>query len=266
MLSVPLYLLKISALRPAVPLPWPTAHAVALARQVGFVDPVTVRPIPQTVPQNYEILTGLRHWLLAQRAQLSALPILIRDSLDDDEARRLIEQDLGGETTHPIAEAEVLQSWVEDGLSITAAGQVLNLSRTEASHRLRLLQLVPSVQARVAKGALEPGKARALVGLTGRAQLELAQRIERERLNTRQVEVLAKAYKQGGENRRVDAPAEPSPPGKDPNITRLENELSELIGTRVTVNYAEGGRGQLVIDFDDLEIFDGVLARMGYVP
>ena len=53
MLAVPLDLLHVSALRPAVPLPWPTPAAVALARAVGFVEPVTVRPLPGTTPPRY---------------------------------------------------------------------------------------------------------------------------------------------------------------------------------------------------------------------
>ena len=89
--TVPLDLLHVSPLRPALPLPWPTAPAVALARAVGFVEPVTARPIPGTSPQRYEILTGLRHWLLAQRAQLATVPILLREHLSEHEARQLVE-------------------------------------------------------------------------------------------------------------------------------------------------------------------------------
>ncbi|HCB12482.1 MAG TPA: hypothetical protein DEP36_02770, partial [Gammaproteobacteria bacterium] len=60
---------------------------------------------------------------------------------------------------------------------ITAAGRALGLSRTEASHRLRLLQLAPSVQARITAGQLEMGKARPLVGLPASVQWELVQRL-----------------------------------------------------------------------------------------
>ncbi|MCU0812610.1 MAG: ParB N-terminal domain-containing protein, partial [Thiobacillaceae bacterium] len=112
MLAVPLDLLHVSALRPAVPLPWPTPAAVALARAVGFVEPVTVRPLPGVTPPRYEILAGLRHWLLAQRAQLATVPVHVQDSFSDEDARRLVEQDAGQAPHDPIAEARAIQAEV----------------------------------------------------------------------------------------------------------------------------------------------------------
>lgn len=119
------------------------------------------------------------------------------------------------------------------------------------------------MRARVATGALDLGKARALVGLAERDQIDLAQRITREDLNTRQVEVLAKACKQGDRHPQVSPGIPPPAPIKDPNLVRLENDLAEFFGTRVTLAY-EGGRGQLVIDFVNLEILEGVLEKIGY--
>jgi len=259
---VPLDLLYISRYRPSVPLPWPTAQAIALARTVGFVDPVTVRPLPGTTPQCYEILTGLRHWLLAQRVPLETVAIQVREHLIEEDAQRLIALDAGQAFPDPIAQAQAVQAGVKEGLSITAAGRAVGLSRTEASHRLRLLRLVASVQAQVATGALEIGKARALVGLAEYAQLELMQRITREGLTTRQVEALAQASKQGHRDSHAGTPQ----PTRDPNLAQLETDLAEQLGTRVTMVLSEGGRGQLVIDFANLEILDGVLERLGYAP
>ena len=264
MLAVPLDLLHLSSLRPAVPLPWPTPAAVALARTVGFVEPVTVRPLPGATPPRYEILAGLRHWLLAQRAELATVPVHVQDSLSDEDARRLVEQDAGSALPDPLAEARAIQAAVARGRSIAAAGRDWGLSRTEASHRLRLLRLAPSVQARVARGALAIGKARALVGLPERIQIDLAQRIAREGLATRQVEALAKVYKPGGGHSRTDVGMTPAPPAKDPNLARLETELAEQLGTRVTIRYGDGGQGQRAIDFANLEILEGVLERLGY--
>jgi len=85
-----------------------------------------------------------------------------------------------------------------------------------------------------------------------------------EKLNTRQVETLAKAYKYPGKNSSAHAEATPSLSAKDPDLVRLESELAERLGTRVTLAYGEHGRGQLIIDFDTLEILDGVLERLGY--
>ena len=265
MLAVPLDLLHISRLRPPLPLPWPTPAAVALARTVGFVEPVTVRPLPGATPPRYEILAGLRHWLLAQRAELATVPVHVQDSLSDEDARRLVEQDAGQAPPDPIAEARAIQAEVTRGRSIAAVGRDRGLSRTEASHRLRLLRLAPSVQARVASGALDLGKARALVGLPERVQLDLAQRIARAGLTTRQVEALAKASKPGGPS-PAGAGTAPEPLTPDPDRARLETDLAEWLGAPVTLDYGADGRGRLIVEFADLEILEGVLERIGYQP
>lgn len=264
MLAVPLDLLRVSPLRPPLPLPWPDPQAVALARAVGVVEPVTARPLPGTTAPGYEILAGLRHWLLAQRAELPTVPVQVLEALSDADARRLVALDAGQAPFDPIAEAEAIRAEVDRGRSVAAVGRERGLSRTEASHRLRLLRLAPSVRRQVAAGALEPGKARALVGLPERDQIELAQRIAREGLTTRRVEALARARKRG----QAEAGGAPVPPPavQDPDLARLETELAERLGSRVTIGYGADGRGQLVVDFDDLEILDGVLERMGVRP
>ena len=264
MLAVPLDLLQISPLRPSIPLPWPAPPAVALARAVGFVEPVTVRPLPGATPPRYEILAGLQHWLLAQRAELATVPVQVREGLSDDAARRLVALDAGQAPPDPLAQARTIQAEVARGRSVAAVGRALGLSRTEASHRLRLLRLVPSVQARVATGALETGKARALVGLDERDQIDLAQRIAREGLTTRQVEALAQAYKPGRRRARAGSERAAAATAQDPDLARLETDLAERLGTPVTIRYGADGRGQLIVDFADLEILEGVLERLGY--
>lgn len=269
MLTVPLDLLHISPLRPSTPLPWPTAPAVALARTLGFVEPATARPMPGTTPTQYEILAGLQHWLLAQRAQLATMPVYLKEDLSDEDARRLVEGETQSARPDPLAEARALQAEVDRGRSVAAAGRERGLSRTEASHRLRLLRLAPAVQARIAHGKLESGKARALVGLPAVLQLELAQRITREGLNTRQVEVLAQTYKQasskGGGGVCV-TPFIESPSTHDPDLACLETELSERLGTSVKIDCDTDGQGHLVVTFANLEILEGVLERIGYTP
>ena len=266
MRAVPLDLLHVSPLRPPTPLPWPGPQAVALARAVGGVEPVTVRPQPGASPPRYEILAGLRHWLLAQRAALSTVPVHVLEGLGDADARRLVALDAGPVPLDPIAEAQAIRAEVDRGCSVAAVGRDMGLSRTEASHRLRLLRLAPAVRAQVAAGALAAGKARALVGLPERDQIELARRIAREGLTTRRVEALAKGCKPGGRHPGGDGGAPPAPAAQDPDLARLEAELAERFGTRVTVDCDADGRGRLSFEFADPEILEGVLERMGIRP
>lgn len=255
--------LYISPLRPPpLPLPWPTADELARARETGLIEPVIVRPLPGTRPPDYEILFGLKRWLLAQRLSLATVPIIVR-AVSDETARRWVAADNNdGSMENPLAVARALQRRVAQGLTVAAAGRELGLSRTDASHRLRVLRLAPDILARVVAGELAPGTARALVGLPPERQRALAERIRREHLSARQVEALAKVWKTAGGN---PAPAAKtvSSTGDDPDQARLERALTEQLGTPVAVRYAAAGGGQLVIDFANLDILEGVLERLG---
>lgn len=247
---------------PPLPLPWPTADELARARETGLIEPVIVRPLPGTRPPDYEILFGLKRWLLAQRLSLATVPIIVR-AVSDETARRWVAADNNdGSMENPLAVARALQRRVAQGLTVAAAGRELGLSRTDASHRLRVLRLAPDILARVVAGELAPGTARALVGLPPERQRALAERIRREHLSARQVEALAKVWKTAGGN---PAPAAKtvSSTGDDPDQARLERALTEQLGTPVAVRYAAAGGGQLVIDFANLDILEGVLERLG---
>ncbi|MBK8168655.1 MAG: ParB N-terminal domain-containing protein [bacterium] len=258
--------LRISPFWPiARPLPWPTAGQLARAQETGLIEPVTARPLAGASAVDHEILAGLKNWLLAQRLGARTVPVLIRD-VTDTVARSWVEADAGDPKRDPIAIARAIGERVERGASVAAAGREFGLSRTDAAHRLRLLRLAPDVMERVASGELAPGTARALVGLTGIEQRALAARIVREKLTSRQAEVLAKRLK--SVSTAPDAPLEDpvaAPAPKDPDQVRLERQLTDLLGTGVTLRYPSAGAGQLVIEFADLDILDGVLERLGWV-
>lgn len=256
--------LRISPFRSSrQPLPWPTPTELARASRTGLIEPVTARILPGTQPPEYEILAGLKSWLLAQRLGLSTVPVLIRE-VSDVVARRWVEAE---STTivrrDPIAEARALQQRVAEGRSIAAAGREFGLSRTDASHRIRLLRLHPEVQARIASGQLAPGTARMLVGLQEAQQCVLAARIQRERLSTRQVEALVRSLKKG-QPASLSSSQENRLLAHDPDQIRLESVIAELLGTPVTLRYGPDGQGDLIIHFSNLDIFDHILECLGY--
>lgn len=257
--------LYISRFRPVQqPLPWPSPNEVAHMRKTGLIEPVIVRPLPGEPPLNYEILFGLKRWLLAQRLHLTTIPVDIR-TVDDETAHCWVEAD-GGYTSleNPLTVARAVQRRVAEGLKVAAAGREFGLSRTDASHRLRLLRLAPDVLERVATGELAPGTARVLVGLIPSQQRALAERIQRERLNTRQVEALAKVLRMAGDHPASAAEITPSV-GGDPDRQRLERALSEQLGTPVAVHWDSSGHSQIIIDCANLEVLEGVLERIGYI-
>jgi len=255
--------LYMSRFRPTQrPLAWPSPGEVAHARKTGLIEPVIVRPLPGALLPNYEILSGLKRWLLAQRLHLITVPVDIR-AVDDETARCWVEAD-GGETLteNPLTVARAIQRRVADGLKIAAAGREFGLSRTDAAHRLRLLRLAPDVLERVATGKLVPSTARALVGLIPSQQRALAERIQHEGLSTRQVEALAKAWRTAGEH-PAHAADIVSSAGDDPDRQRLERALSEQLGTPVVIRWDGSGHSQIVIDCANLDVLEGILERIG---
>ena len=105
--------LFLSARRPPRPLPWPTTAEVETVRELGFVDPVTVRAIPATRPTRYEIVSGEKQWLAAQQAGLPKIAAFVRDGLDDEEVRRLLSLPTERVPSNPIQEARALQQQVQ---------------------------------------------------------------------------------------------------------------------------------------------------------
>lgn len=247
------------------PLPWPTPGALARARETGLIEPVIARPLPGPPPVDGEILWGLKNWLLAQRLGARTVPVLIRE-VADAVARSWVEAEADDSKGDPLVIARAIRERVDRGSSVAAAGREFGLSRTDAAHRLRLLRLSPHICEQIAGGALAPGTARALVGLNGGQQRALAARIVREKLTSRQAEALAKQLK--------SAPDKPAPAltasdsvssPQDPDHVRLEQELTELLGTGVILHYQATGGGQLVINFANLDVFEGILEKIGYL-
>ena len=121
------------------------------------------------------------------------------------------------------------------------------------SNLLRLLDLREDVRRRLESGELEMGHARALLSLEGEAQSRAATEVVARGLSARETEALV---------RRLNAPPkEPAPPA-DPDVRRLENDLSERLGAAVAIRHGSRGAGRLVIRYGSLDELDGILERI----
>ena len=107
--------LSLSPLRPKRPLPLPDPDEIRLARELGFVDPVTARPLPGTEPARYEIVSGEKPWLTAQKAGLPTVSVRVRDDFQDADVRRLLGRQAESDSPDPIREALALRRRVQEG-------------------------------------------------------------------------------------------------------------------------------------------------------
>jgi len=220
-------------------------------RRHGVVQPVVVRP---REGGGYELVAGERRWRAARLAGLTEIPAVVR-RIDDRTALAVaLIENIQREDLNPLEQAEALRRFLEEfDLTHRQLAETLGKSRATISNLLRLLELHPQVKQLLAEGRIEMGHARALLGLTGERQLEVARKVADGKMTVRATEALVK---------RLQQPGAPSGPADtDPDIRRLQEELSDLLGTRVTIRHSRTGKGRLVIAYDDLEQLEGLLTR-----
>jgi ParB family chromosome partitioning protein len=228
----------------------------------GVVQPIVVRPLAELSEggsTRYEIIAGERRWRAAQMAGLADIPAVIRAIPDEAAIAVALIENIQRENLNPLEEARALERLISEfGVTHQQAADAVGRSRASVSNLLRLLELSPEVCALLEQRALEMGHARALLGLTQRRQQsEVAALIVKKGLSVRDAEALV---------RRLTAPAAPadgSPVSeRDPNVSRLEQDLAEKLGARVAIQHGASGKGKLVVNYNSLDELDGILAHI----
>ena len=220
----------------------------------GVVQPIVVRPVDNG---RYEIIAGERRWRAAQQAGLQDIPVVVRE-VDDRTAMAVgLIENIQRDDLNPLEEASALHRLLgEFGLTHQEVARAVGKSRTTVTNLLRLLDLNEDVKVLVEKGVLEMGHARALLGLRDAAQSDAARKVVQQGLSVRETERLVRRAQSRG-----DAPPAPKPP-PDPDVVRLEQDLTEKLGARVQIRQGGRGRGQLVIAYNSLDELEGILEHL----
>ena len=221
-------------------------------RQVGLLQPVVVRAVGSG---RYELVMGERRWRAAQQAGLSEIGAIVKQTQDDDMLRDALIENLHRQQLDPLEEAAAYQQLLDDfGATHEELARKVGRSRPHISNTLRLLNLPPAVQKRVAAGVLTAGHARALLSVEDPgAQERLASRIVAEGLSVRAVEEIVAVGPEEPSARRPARTA--AKPPTAPALNHLADRLSDLFETRVKVELGRR-KGKIVVEFatiDDLE-------------
>ena len=224
----------------------------ASIRTQGLMQPILVR----TVGNNrYEIIAGERRWRAAKIAGLAEVPALVRDVPDSSALAMALVENIQRENLNPLEEAGGVQRLIgEFKLTHQEAAEAIGRSRAATTNLLRLLNLEKAVQALVFDGKLEMGHARALLALDGRQQESAAKRVADQALSVRQAERLVNAILHPTVKARRRH-------GTDRDIARLEDELSEEIGTKIEIKPGKKGAGKLVISYSSHDHLDDLLSK-----
>jgi ParB family chromosome partitioning protein len=225
-------------------------------RQVGLLQPVVVRAAG---PGRYELIMGERRWRASQRAGLTEIGAIVKQTQDNELLRDALIENLHRQQLDPLEEAAAYQQLLDDfGATHEQLAQKIGRSRPHISNTLRLLNLPPAVQKRVAAGVLSAGHARALLGLSDPdAQQRLADRIVAEGLSVRNVEEIVAL---GGD----DAPRKRAPVGRQPvapGLLRLADRLSDAFDTRVRVEMGRH-KGKIIVEFATPEDLERIVKAM----
>jgi ParB family chromosome partitioning protein len=226
----------------------------ASIRSQGIIQPIVVRPANDG--KHYEIIAGERRWRAAQLAELSEVPVVIRDVSNETALALAIIENLQREDLNPLEEAMGFERLMtEFHLTHQDLADVVGKSRAAVTNLLRLLSLRPEVKTMLEHSDLEMGHARALLALEDAKQVEVARLVVARGLSVRQTEALVRQVQQ---HQDVSAAAK----HVDPDVSALELRLSEILCAKVAIQHGSHGRGKLVINYTSLDELDGILAHI----
>jgi len=228
----------------------------ASIQAVGLLQPVVVR---RASAGRFELIMGERRWRASQVAGIGTIPAIVRETSDDEMLRDALIENLHREQLNPLEEAAAYQQLLDDfSATHEDLARRVGRSRPHISNTIRLLNLPPAVQKRVAAGVLSAGHARALLAVEDpAAQDQLAHRIVAEGLSVRATEELIALGLRPARGPRSPSAKAPVAPG----LKDLADRLSDVFETRVKVELGQR-KGKIVVEFASLDDLERIVRSM----
>lgn len=217
----------------------------ASIKQQGIMQPIVVRP---TNGGKYEIIAGERRWRAAKIAELTKVPVIVRQVEDADAVVLALIENIQREDLNPVEEAIALQRLMEDfDLTQQEVADTVGKSRSAVANLLRLLGLTPEVRRLLEHGDLEMGHARALLPLEHDQQIQAASQVMMKSMSVRETEKLVKMLQAGKEANKANSEIQL------PDFSQHEERISQKINAAVKIQQSPKGKGKLVIEYRNPE-------------
>lgn len=233
-------------------------------RAQGVMQPILVRPLENASQDAaaYEIIAGERRYRAAMLAGLEEVPVLVREVPDQQAAIMALIENMQREDLNALEEAKGVHRLINEfGLTHEQAAQAIGRSRSATTNLLRLLNLAEPVQVMLLAGDLDMGHARALLTLDAARQIQLANMVVARRLSVRDTErLVAKTLE---ESQPASQPRQSKALAGNRDVARLEEALSDALGTRVSFKLGAKEKGQILIDFHGWDHLSSLLERQG---
>jgi ParB family chromosome partitioning protein len=226
----------------------------ASIRAQGLMQPILVRPVGA---ERFEIIAGERRWRAARIAGLPEVPVVVREVTDQAALAMALIENIQREDLNPLEEAQGVQRLVDEfRLTHQEAADAIGRSRAATTNLLRLLNLTKQVQALVFDGQLDMGHARALLALEGQLQAETGRKVAERGLSVRETETLVNELL----HPKVRQARPKARTSRD--VQRLEEEVSEKLGTTVEIKPGKKGGGRLVVSYMSHEHLDDLIQKL----
>ena len=217
-------------------------------KERGVIQPVIVRK-SDNQDDKFELIAGERRWQAAQLAGLHEVPVVIIEADNLKSLEFAIIENVQRKDLNAVEEAESYKKLIENfGYDQEKVSKFIGKSRSHISNSLRLLTLPEKLIDMIRHQKISQGHAKILVGLEN--ALFIGEKIVKKKLSVRQSENLVRLFKNGGKKIHKS---------KDSNVIATENELSNKIGMRVSVNNKRDNSGTLVIEYKDLDQLDRLI-------
>ena len=217
----------------------------------GVMQPIVVRKINS---DKYEIVAGERRWRATQIAGLESIPAIVKDISDEVAIVMALIENIQREDLNAMEESRALiRLQNEFELTQQQVASAVGKSRSAVTNLMRLASLEPSVQDQLEQGKIELGHAKCLLAVSGNLQISLAKDVAEKGLSVRQTENLIKQLRP--KNNTALRPSRVT----DPDIVRIQEELSEKVGAQVEIHHSPKGSGKLTVKYHSLDELDGIL-------
>ena len=212
-------------------------------RKYGVLQPLLV----QKKKDNYEIIAGERRWRAAKLAGLKTVPVVIREYSPQQAMEIALIENVQREDLNPIEEALAYQRLMQEfSLKQEEIAERVSKNRTTITNSMRLLNLTPEVQKMLVEGRISSGHARALLALSDpQQQIELAKKVELERMSVREIEKAVKLLgkeKKEKKKKEVDEAVELV-------FQDMENRMKTVMGTKVNISRKDKTKGKIEIEY-----------------
>ncbi|MBM7073450.1 ParB/RepB/Spo0J family partition protein [Shewanella sp. 202IG2-18] len=222
-------------------------------RVQGIIQPIVVRKLDHGT--HYEIIAGERRWRASMQAGLERVPCIVKQVPDEAAVAIALIENIQREDLNAMEEAIALNRLIEEfELTHQQTADAVGKSRTTVTNLLRLNSLNEPVKRLLEHGDLDMGHARALLAVEGDEQTNLAKQVVAKELTVRDTERLV--------NKTLNPVKETKQIQKDNDVVRLESELVERLGAKVSISHNSKGKGKIVINYQDLSELDGILSKI----